>query len=822
MISGYVKDSSGIGIEGVNVSADNGGGSDTTDINGYYEITVPYDWSGTVTPNKAGWNITPSSQSYINVASDQTNQDFTGFQPTISGSTGISGATVTFSGIGSVVSTPLYSITVPYGWSGTAEATLAEYNFPESPRDHTNVTTDMTGQDFTPYQPTISGYVKDGSGGSIEGVSVSADNGGGSDTTDATGYYEITIPYGWSGTVTPNRLGWQITPSERNYSNVVADQLSQDFLAVYIGIIVKKDGTGDFITIQSAIDAAVPADRIIVYQGTYYENINFNGKNIVLTSTDPNDPNVVASTIINANGSGSVVIFAGSESQSCLLTGFTITGGNSNYYGGGVYGLNTRATITNCIISGNSAIYYGGGLYNCNGTINNCTISGNSASEGGGLYACGGTINNCMISSNSADYGGGLFYCGGTISNCTISGNSANYHGGGLYSCGGVIENCTISGNLANYNGGGLYSCGGVIENCKISDNSANYGGGLFHCNGTINNCTITSNSANYGGGLRNCNGSISNCIIWGNNRTQVSDSSIPSYSCIENWSGGGVGNITEDPVFVNEPNNYHLSGYSPCIDAGDPYYAAEPNETDIDGDPRVMGRIDMGADEVYSSTSALLVIIPGTLNFVAEEMSSGEQSQQISIKNYGAEILNWELSEPNDCNWLNVFPTSGQLNTAESNDVEITVNQNIAGYGTHSCQLQVTAPDAQNSPQVVTVNLEVLRPQIGTNKDYFYFTAHGKSDTSVAGQELVITNTGFDTLNWHIETPNDCNWLSITPQSGQVTDGNSTVTLSVDPNKAPLYGYNYCTLHVIDPNASNSPQAVEVRLNIYGPSIYV
>jgi len=44
---------------------------------------------------------------------------------------------------------------------------------------------------------------------------------------------------------------------------------------------------------------------------------------------------------------------------------------------------------------------------------------------------------------------------------------------------------------------------------------------------------------------------------------------------------------------------DYHLRPDSPCINAGDPNYVAGPNETDIDGEARVMfGRIDMGADE--------------------------------------------------------------------------------------------------------------------------------------------------------------------------------------------------------------------------------
>jgi pectin methylesterase-like acyl-CoA thioesterase len=47
-------------------------------------------------------------------------------------------------------------------------------------------------------------------------------------------------------------------------------------------------------TIQAAIDAAEDGDVIVVRPGNYNEKINFNGKNITLRSTDPDDPEVVA------------------------------------------------------------------------------------------------------------------------------------------------------------------------------------------------------------------------------------------------------------------------------------------------------------------------------------------------------------------------------------------------------------------------------------------------------------------------------------------------------------------------------------------------
>lgn len=77
-------------------------------------------------------------------------------------------------------------------------------------------------------------------------------------------------------------------------------------------------------------------------------------------------------------------------------------------------------------------------------------------------------------------------------------------------------------------------------------------------------------------------------------------NSSTATYSCIR---GGypGAGNIDADPLFV-DPNNgdYHVDFCSPVINMGDSNYVPDVDETDIDGEERVLsGRIDMGADEV-------------------------------------------------------------------------------------------------------------------------------------------------------------------------------------------------------------------------------
>ena len=515
-------------------------------------------------------------------------------------------------------------------------------------------------------------------------------------------------------------------------------------------IYVDNDGPADFDNIQAAIDDANDGDKIVVSIGTYYENIYFDDKNITLRSNEPNNPIAVANTIIDGRLGGSVVTFSGTESSACILSGFTITNGRGTgsmgyICGGGIYGNGTLATIQYNIISGNYAVPF---MFPGSG-------------YGGGLYDCDGTIQCNIILKNGAG--------------CD-EGSAA---GGGLYNCDGIIQNNVISNNLASGFGFSV-------------------GGGLCNCNSTIRNNTIFGNLAgDYGGGLSSCNGTIINCIIWQNTaaqEAQIDASSTPSYSCIQDWTGGGMGNIIYDPCFVDlTGGDYHLSLLSPCIDAGDPSYDAAPGETDIDGETRVLNScVDMGADEV-DYEGPLIRVSPRKVEFLSYEHGSNPEQQTFSIWNGGVDAINWQIIE--SCRWLDVWPTSG-VSTGQTNEVILTVDASGLGIGSYTCTLEVRDPSVINSPETVTVTLHIFSEviyvpkQIRTIQEAIYhvldggvvivadgiYTGEGNRDIDFRGKAITVRSKKGPE-NCII----DCNGTETEPHRGFYFDSGETPDSQVE-----------------------------------------
>jgi hypothetical protein len=390
--------------------------------------------------------------------------------------------------------------------------------------------------------------------------------------------------------------------------------------------------------IQDAIDVAGAGDFVVVSNGLY----NYGGRAVYGAATN----RVVvdkAVTVQSVNGPAATTI-AGAASTAyppagircayltngAVLSGFTLTNGSARNSGnptleesgGGIWCEDNSAVVSNCVVTGNAGAWYGGGAFR--GTLLACVLTNNTSGFGGA--ACSNLLVNCALLRNTAAYnnlnsGGGAYFC--TLSNCVVAGNTCvgGKGGGGVFA--GTAYGCSLSNNAA-YNGGG--ACFGTLFNCLVSSNRASsYGGGacsnaLYSCllknnlatglgggayYSVLLNCTVVSNTAvNTGGGVYG--GALTNCILYHNFAPKVPDypndaRSLVSYCDAMPLATNGIGNITNDPVFVNPAaGDFHLQSNSPCINAGN--NAAAPGGTDLGGNPRLIGgTVDLGAYEQQS-----------------------------------------------------------------------------------------------------------------------------------------------------------------------------------------------------------------------------
>jgi len=157
-----------------------------------------------------------------------------------------------------------------------------------------------------------------------------------------------------------------------------------------------------YAAIQEAIDEAYAGDEIVAEPQRYYENVRLAGKNLTLRSTNPDDPAVVAATIIDGNNNGPTVLLSDGIDATCALRGFTITAGKQTPDDrGGISCIKlgeTGPTISKCVIRGN----FGSGIYckNSSPTIRHCAVLANQGAGIELVSASSPTIENCTIANN--------------------------------------------------------------------------------------------------------------------------------------------------------------------------------------------------------------------------------------------------------------------------------------------------------------------------------------------------------------------------------------------------------------------------------------
>jgi len=296
-------------------------------------------------------------------------------------------------------------------------------------------------------------------------------------------------------------------------------------------LVVRPDGSGEYPTIQSAIDAAVDGDVIKLTNGTFTgdgnRDLDFLGKAITVRSHS----GVPALCTLDCEGSAAQphrgFIFRSDEGAESVLHGLTIAGGHAEF-GGAILGEDGAPTLDTCV------------------------FSDNQASLGGAIY-CGEfrpTISGCEFLDNIAtSYGGAVFGNSGSnprFTHCTFIRNSAGYKGGGAY-CKYMVP---------------------IITNCTFADNAAPRGAALFY-EGLWIELENTIIAFSTEGEAIDCIYTIEDpvvacCDITGN-------AGGDWVGCLDGL-GTQNGNFALDPLFCDrEDGNVTVAGNSPCLPGNHP-----------------------------------------------------------------------------------------------------------------------------------------------------------------------------------------------------------------------------------------------------------
>jgi len=239
-ISGHVVDPDGQSMAGAVIRSSDGD-QVATDDQGIYSISAPHGWNGILTPEKTGFTFTPENRSYQNVEAPITDQDYSA----VAGRFTLSGQVQDASGNGlseveirvnnnALASTDNagdFSFEVPLGWSGQLIPFKAGYVFTPATRSYENIASDQPNIAFEGRKEirVISGQIQDADGTGIPEAEIFSD-GQLLGISDAEGAYLLELEAGWSGTLTPQKEGFDFEPPSRTINNLTTNETDQNFI----------------------------------------------------------------------------------------------------------------------------------------------------------------------------------------------------------------------------------------------------------------------------------------------------------------------------------------------------------------------------------------------------------------------------------------------------------------------------------------------------------------------------------------------------------------------------------------------------------------
>ncbi|WP_461141634.1 putative Ig domain-containing protein, partial [Spirosoma pomorum] len=401
--------------------------------------------------------------------------------------------------------------------------------------------------------------------------------------------------------------------------------------------------------------------------------------------------------------------------NTAVLDGFVITGGRptgsgltGTSVGGGMYNVNSRPTLTNCVFQSNFSTQSSGGALandNSNPTVTNClfinNISGvsnfgNGLGNGGAVYNTGSSPRfiNCLFQNNTAyDRGGAMFSASSSnpvLINCSFLNNSK---------AGNTFSDDGGGGAIANEDSNP------VLVNCSFQGNSSvpNTGGALYSTgtgNFTLTNCVLFGN-----GGA---------ATIFNGGSTRVS----ATYNLFDGSASGYAGNynVSTNVSPFTSTTSVQLNGSAcnPAINAGSnaAYTTAGGPASDLGGSPRRFnnGIIDMGAYEYQAAppqnNQTITLTNPGVTTAAQGRPFSATFTASSGVGPYVYSIFTGNIPG------ITVNATTGVLSGVPLQSGNFTIT--VQAYDTGGCA-------GVSQPYTLVVSAETCPPNLqvtNTNND--------------------------------------------------------------------------------------------------------
>ncbi|MBD3236024.1 MAG: hypothetical protein GF330_04925 [Candidatus Eisenbacteria bacterium] len=374
---------------------------------------------------------------------------------------------------------------------------------------------------------------------------------------------------------------------------------------------VAPDGSGDFPTIQAAVDAAQDGDVIELGDGVFLgdgnRDIDMRGDALTIRSRN----GMAESCILDCQGSAADphrgFVFHSGETAASRVADLKIIGGRAEF-GGAIACAHSSPELRGLILSYNEASESGGGVSceGCEPTLVECTFEQNECSvTGGGIWCddASPSLIECRFVDNYAFERGGGMRCDGAseprIEGGAFLGNGAGIHGGGIYfyrlsehAAYPELDGVLFRDNRCENTGGALVTVWSspTVTRCSFEHNYAPTNAGAVWCGGDsadplFRNCTFHGSWGGTAGCFycnAHCSLTLENCIIsFGPHGIPVysADGSQVMVSCSDVYGNsegdwvqclGGLqhinGNICEDPLFCYpQDNDLTLEECSPC-----------------------------------------------------------------------------------------------------------------------------------------------------------------------------------------------------------------------------------------------------------------